>query len=131
MAMLSNIAKMTQRFLAREGQTVVVSFVDNEASDYNPDTGTNTPSIPINITTKAIFLPFLFETRGDTTYSGTLIEAEDREVYLSTAVAFPRQPNGAGDYLTEANGDKWRILVSKPHNPSGAVELMYKLLVRK
>ena len=131
MALLDKIAAMTQKFLNREGQTVTVYFVDNSVDDYNPSTGTNTPSTDTSVVTKAVLLPFLFETRGDTTYSGTLIEKEDRECYLSTKVAFPRQPNGAGDYLIDAEGTKWRILVSKPHNPSGVLEIMYKLLLRR
>ena len=69
MALLDKIAAMTQKFLSREGQTVTVYFVDNSVRRLQPLHRTNTPSTDTSVVTKAVLLPFLFETRGDTTYS--------------------------------------------------------------
>lgn len=128
MAMLSALQYMAQRMIDQEGQSCVVSFVDMGDDNYDPATGTNTAATPTEVTTKAVFLNVQ---AGRTMFVNTLIEKEDQEVYLSTAVAFPRKPNGVGDYITDANGTKWRILVVRDNNPSGSANIMYDMLVRR
>ena len=128
MAMLTALQYMAQRLIAQEGQDCTVYLVDMGEGNYDPVTGTNTQAAPTKVDTKAVFLNVQ---AGRTMFVNTLIEKEDKEVYLSSAATFARKPNAVGDYITDASGTKWRIVVVRDNNPTGSAEIMYDLLVRR
>ena len=128
MAILDQLATMAQQMVNSEGQNVSVTFVTT--GTYNPATS-SVANTTTTIACKAIFLDFAIEGHGDTTYNGTLIEKGDREVYLPHYSGFPRKVNPGIDYIVDAAGIKWRIIQVKSNNPTGANEILYKLLVRK
>lgn len=130
MAILSALKAMADRVIASEGQQVAVYFVTKNDEDYDPTVGDTTPTIT-SVASNAIFLDLGLISNGMMTKAGTLVEMEDKECYLSHAAGFPRTPSPTGDYIVDANGDKWRIAVVKQNNPSGSLEIMYKLLCKK
>ena len=132
MAILSALKTMADRMIAQEGQSVTVYFVTKNDEDYDPTVGDTTPTIT-SVASNAIFLDFALVSNGAMTKAGTLVEASDREVYLSHAATFPRAPAPTGDYIIDSQGDKWRIAVVKTNNPTGvpSAEIMYKLLCKK
>jgi hypothetical protein len=121
---------MAARILAQEGQTVSVYFTD-EAATYNPNTGTSTGAAPVVVLTKAAFLDLIQLEKGDTSYPRALLEQSNKECYLTPAPTFPRIPNAIGDYIIDSAGIKWRINYVKSNNPSGAKEIMFKLLLKR
>lgn len=129
MAISTGLTKMSRAMIRREGQPVSMGFVQDGA--YDPSSGTNATPEDVTVLTWAVILESKYESRGDTTYFGTLVEKDDKECYLSSEVAFPRHPNASGDYLIDAGGNKWRIIVSKQDNPSGSAVIKYNLLLRR
>lgn len=119
-----------EQMLTKEGQSCTVYFLDEGSSDYDPATGTNTPAAPTAVASKMARFPLQYESKGDSVYYGTTIEQNDYEAYLMPVSTFPRDPDPTGDYIVEADGTKWRIIVAKADNPSGALVLRYKLLLR-
>lgn len=131
MPLTSSLKPMASRVIAREGRPVSVYFQDTDVGDYDPATGTNVPSAPTVVATTAVFLDFAILSSGTQAKYGTLIEASDKEVYLSAAVAFPREPNANGDYLVDNEGVKWRIVLVKKYAPANPDVIMYNILVRR
>lgn len=131
MRQFDRIATAVAGMLTSEGQSCTVYFQDKEAGDYDPATGTNVPSAPVGVVSSCTRWPLQYESKGDSSYYGTTVEQHDYECYLKPSASFPREPDPTGDYLVEADGTKWRIIVSKAINPSGACVLMHKLLLRR
>ena len=131
MGLSTNLAAMAKRKITREGQSCTVYFMDKSADDYDPSTGTNTPSAPVAVASKIAILDLNYESKGSSTYFNTLIEDGDMEGYLMPADGFPRDPDPTGDYVVDSKGVKWRIKVCKGNNPSGSLEIMYRLMLRR
>jgi len=131
MGVLNSLKAMADKMIAAEGQGVNIYFVDQDNGGYDPDTSANTSSAPVVVGTKAVLLNFALESTGKTTYNGVLIEKDDREAYVSWQAGFPRDPGVVGDYLVDSANTKWRIMTMKHNNPSGSVEIMYNLLLRR
>ena len=131
MRAFDRISTAVVQMLTQEGQSCTVYFQDEDTGDYDPATGTNTPAAPTAVATKVARFPLAYESKGGSAYFGTLIEQGDYEAYLMPNAAYPREPDPTGDYLVEADGTKWRIIVSKAYNPSGSCVLMHKLLLRR
>ena len=132
MAILSALKTMADRMIAQEGQSCTVCFVEQNEDDYDPTVGDATPTVTA-VASKMIALDFALVSNGLRTYNNQLVEMEDKECYLSHAAGFPRVPSPAGDYIVDAQGNKWRIAVVKQNNPTGvpSAEIMYKLLCKK
>lgn len=115
--------------IAQEGQNVTVGFV-GQSGTYDPTTGKNVPAATVNVASKAIFLDYALESYSLINNKGTLIEKDDKEVYLSHQSGFPRKPSPT-DTITDASGVKWRIITVKEDNPSGVLTIKYTLQVRR
>ena len=102
----------------------------SHASSYNVATGKNTPSAPVSIASHAIFLDYALESHGLMNGTGTLIEKDDKEVYLAYSSSFPRKP-APTDYIIDATGNKWRIITTKVDSPDGVNIIKYTIQVRR
>lgn len=133
MSRLSALKTMADRVLAREGQDVTVYFVDTTSTDYDPGSLLPPPApiAPTAVASKAVFLDFALLSNGAMVGNNTLIEKGDNEVYLQHATGFPRAVSPSGDYIIDNKGTKWRVVLVKSNNPSGSLEIMYKLMVRR
>lgn len=129
MGVLNSLKAMADRMIAQEGQSVTVGFL-GQSGTYDPTTGKNTPTATVSIPSKAVFLDYALESYSLTNNKGTLIEKDDKEVYLSHQTGFPRKPSPT-DTLTDASGVKWRIITVKEDNPSGTLTIKYTLQVRR
>lgn len=129
MGVLNSLKAIADRMIAQEGQSVTVGFL-GQSGTYDPTTGKNTPAATVSITSKAVFLDYALESYSLTNSKGTLIEKDDKEVYLSHQTGFPRKPSPT-DTIIDASGVKWRIITVKEDNPSGALTIKYTLQVRR
>ena len=129
MAILNQLALMASDIIKKEGQPVTVSFIGQSGS-YDPTTGKNTPAATVPITSYAVFLDYALESYSLTTSKGTLIEKDDKEVYLKWEPTYPRKPSPT-DYIVDKAGVKWRIVTVKEDNPSGSCVIKYTLQVRR
>lgn len=130
MSISNGLYLMAQKMLAREGQSATLYQVDTDASDYDPSTGLNTPSAPLQTPVKIILLDFAILANGLQPKPNTLIEANDKQCYMSAEV-FPKHPSPVGDYLVDSSGNRWAIKLVKEYNLNGSQAIMFDLLVRK
>lgn len=129
MRVLDALKRMADNMIVREGQTVTVNFI-GQSGTYDPTTGKNTPAATVPITSYAVFLDYALESYSLTTSKGSLIERDDKEVYLKWESTYPRKP-APTDYVVDKAGVKWRIITVKEDNPSGSCVIKYTLQVRR
>jgi len=129
MAILNQLALIASDLIKKEGQPVIVNFI-GQSGVYDPTTGKNTPAATVPITSYAVFLDYALESYSLTTSKGTLIEKDDKEVYLKWESTYPRKPSPT-DYIVDKAGVKWRIVTVKEDNPSGSCVIKYTLQLRR
>lgn len=129
MAFLNGLKRMADSLIVSEGQPVTVTFLSHTTT-YDPTTGKNTPAASVAVSSYAIFLDYALESYSLTTSKGTLIEKDDKEVYLKSETTYPRKPSPT-DTITDNSGVKWRIITVKEDNPSGSNTIKYTLQVRR
>lgn len=129
MSMSTALAKMVLSMIKKNGQAVTVTFVEPNPV-YDPETGSATPTVSTK-TSKAVFIDFSNMVYGQTTKSGSMIEMNDKQVYIQAGSDWARSINGTGDYITDAAGQKWRVITVKEYNPTGVLSIMFDLHVRK
>ncbi len=129
MAILDALKKMADKMIVREGSPVTVYFI-GQSGTYDPTTGKNTPSVTLSVLSYACFLDYALESYSLTTAKGSLIERDDKEVYLKWESTYPRKP-APTDYIVDKDGVKWRIITVKEDNPSHSCVIKYTLQVRR
>ena len=129
MAILDNLKKMSDQMIVSEGQTVTVNFI-GQSGTYDPSTGKNAPAATVSVNSYAVFLDYALESYSLTTAKGSLIEKDDKEVYLQWQSTFPRKPSPT-DFVVDKNNIRWRIITVKEDNPSGSCVIKYTLQVRR
>jgi hypothetical protein len=111
----------------REGKDAQIVQVGKDGT-YDPTTGSYSDT-DVTTACRIIMFDFALLTNGVQTKAGTLIEANDKQVYM-TAPLLVGKPSATGDYLL-INGKQWRIMLIKEYNPTTSQTIMYDLLVRK
>lgn len=134
--MLSDtLYEMATRRIRQNGQTLQYQFAPQGSGNYDPDTGTNNPTVVPPMEVKGIFLDYNNINHGLMTKTGQVIEKNDKQLYLAgsdiNGDPFILEPSPTGDTITDIHGRVWRIKNVKEYNPTGAKVIMYDLLVTR
>lgn len=127
MTISSDMLDVVTYFCTTEGRDIVLnSHGDNV---YNPETGESTSTIAQH-TLRGIVFDYTLQSNGTSSKHGT-IEVGDKQVYLlPTSIPSGVVLNPVGDTL-DFDNSRWRIISIKEMNPTGALSVLFELLVRK
>lgn len=125
MSLYGELAAVADELLAEFGQEIILYA--SMPGGYNPATGQSSATDAGYYGRGAAF-DFNFRDSGQTFGAGTLIQAGDRQLYLSPVGVPAPKP---GDLVDLADGSRWNVAAVKTTDPSSAEPVIFECLLRR
>jgi hypothetical protein len=124
--MIDPIIRTVGNMMARFGGNATL-IQETGTGTYDSAASKTTPS-QRSYTIRMLAMDYIKKDSGIIDYHGTLIQTGDKQMFIKPDPAIPA-PRVDDSVIYE--GKKWRIVVLKNHNPSGANAYLYEAYLRQ